>query len=526
LGKVDEMGDEDYVSESSLDWSLKCIMHYGDTDIFPKPFEFDAITNNWEKVRSYLSQCDLTEYSASASRDMLMPKPDGTFRCVRQLDPLDSLIYAALIYEMGNAIEANRVAQKDKIACSYRVDIGPDGSMFVAGHGWNNFHEHSKRLANCGKYTHVIVADIADFYNQASHHRIENVLEIASISQLRAKNVENLLGTISARHSRGLPVGPIPSIVFAEACLDDVDKKLLSLGVKHVRYVDDFRVFCRSMSEALHVLQELTYYLYTSHRLALQGWKTHIWDIRTFKKNELLDPQEEEEKGKLEGINDFIETIEAELGYSITEEDIDEETASKIVIKNLTGLFNRCITEKPIKLGLARYLLRRATKLRTRNIYSIVFDNLALLSPVFREVSLYLALTWPTAGTKKWTDILVDFLRNNDFGKLRYVRMWALELCAKRIGVLPYGTALAIAQQSQAELGVRPAAILAKKYRKIEWVRSYKENWATYGPWDRRAILGATCILPIDERRPFLERVKKSKDILESSIAIHALCTK
>lgn len=38
--------------EESLDWSLKHIEKFGDTDIFPLPFEFEEICFDWESNES------------------------------------------------------------------------------------------------------------------------------------------------------------------------------------------------------------------------------------------------------------------------------------------------------------------------------------------------------------------------------------------------------------------------------------------------------------------------------------------
>lgn len=40
------------LSERSLDWALEHILNYGDTDIFPEAFEFDAIKHDWQEVKA------------------------------------------------------------------------------------------------------------------------------------------------------------------------------------------------------------------------------------------------------------------------------------------------------------------------------------------------------------------------------------------------------------------------------------------------------------------------------------------
>jgi hypothetical protein len=218
------MAKPDTLSENSLDWASAHVKRFGATDIFPVPFEFDAIRHSWMVISKYLSSLDLGDYSIRPSQSILVPKSSTAFRVSVQPDPIDSLVYAALIYEAAEALEKYRVPAKLEIACSYRLQITSDGSLFELQAGWPTYHRRSVELAKSDRFTHVLTTDITDFYNQVSHHRVNNVLESAGVTSQRAKNIEGFLSNLAASQSRGLPVGPAASIVLAEALLDDVDK--------------------------------------------------------------------------------------------------------------------------------------------------------------------------------------------------------------------------------------------------------------------------------------------------------------
>ena len=83
----------DLLTSTSLDWSLQHIRRYGDTDVLPVPFEFDAIAGAWDWLREELALRDLEKYSLGPFRRFLVPKPSGGFRFATQLDPLDSIVY-------------------------------------------------------------------------------------------------------------------------------------------------------------------------------------------------------------------------------------------------------------------------------------------------------------------------------------------------------------------------------------------------------------------------------------------------
>jgi len=282
----------DHLRQESIDWAITHIRRYGDTDIFPVPFEYEAIKHSWDNLKKSISEIDIAEYEGRPFRRILVPKQSGGYRVAIQLDPIDTIIYTALAYEASLLIEKSRIPIEKKVACSYRVELGAKGELFRKNNGWDDFHSKSQELAQDGKFNIVLTADIADFFNQLGHHRIRNSLEHVDVEKDRAKNIENLLMNFTRGQSQGIPIGPSASIIFSEACLSDVDNFLLRKGYVHTRYVDDFRIFCINREQAHKALHDLTEYLYTSHRLSLQTHKTKLFEVEKFISEELIDPEE------------------------------------------------------------------------------------------------------------------------------------------------------------------------------------------------------------------------------------------
>jgi hypothetical protein len=96
------------INEASLEWSLKHIERFYTSDFFPESFEFDAIITQWPAIKRYLLTVDLAKYTPKAPLQFLAPKANGTFRVVHQLDPLDALLYTALVYDVCRDIESDR----------------------------------------------------------------------------------------------------------------------------------------------------------------------------------------------------------------------------------------------------------------------------------------------------------------------------------------------------------------------------------------------------------------------------------
>lgn len=50
------------IKETSLDWALKHLTKYYDSDFFPRSFEFKALSHNWGIVKKHISDIDLEKH--------------------------------------------------------------------------------------------------------------------------------------------------------------------------------------------------------------------------------------------------------------------------------------------------------------------------------------------------------------------------------------------------------------------------------------------------------------------------------
>jgi hypothetical protein len=195
-----------HLKETSLDWALKHVRKEGDTDLFPQPFEFDVIKKYWPKVLAELKQIDINKHQWQGPRRLMVPKSEFGFRAVSQLDPLDSILFAALVREVGAKIERKRLAKSENAVFSYRFDPAPSGRMYAASTGWEDFWKTS--ASYCDSFPCVLVTDISDFYNQIYHHTIENQLNECGVEHDYWHAFKNLLANVTEGVSRGVPIGP------------------------------------------------------------------------------------------------------------------------------------------------------------------------------------------------------------------------------------------------------------------------------------------------------------------------------
>ena len=116
-------------SKASLDWAQAHAIKYGDTDVFPLPFEYKAIQYDWSYIKDYLSNQDVLSWSVRPHRNLLAPKAKYGFRAITQLDPLDFIIFAAIVKEIASDIEASRVPVTSQRVFSYRYSPTKEGRL-------------------------------------------------------------------------------------------------------------------------------------------------------------------------------------------------------------------------------------------------------------------------------------------------------------------------------------------------------------------------------------------------------------
>ncbi len=173
--------------------------------MFPLPFEYEAIRHDWTNLRGFLETQDVLKWIVRPHRTMLSPKARHGFRVITQLDPLDFLIYAALIKEIGNDLEAIRTS-RDTVF-SFRTLITPNGQLFDPSIRFEDFRERSREIVGSdGAISHVVLTDIADFYPRIYSHRLQGALDSATASASHVTAIMHLLsgwnGTESLRNSR------------------------------------------------------------------------------------------------------------------------------------------------------------------------------------------------------------------------------------------------------------------------------------------------------------------------------------
>lgn len=503
------------LTDQSLEFAREHIHKYYDSDFFPKPIEFDALWHQWNDVKKELMSKNVGKLWVTPPRAMTIAKPKGGFRVVHQLEPLDAVVYTSLACEVAPAVEAARMAADSNIACSYRLAIA-NGSYFAGGSGWTNFGQKTEKLA--AKYSHVLITDITDFYNQIYLHRLNNAIESADASlKPVADDIEMFLSTVNSKSSQGVPVGPAASIVMAEAVLIDVDVFLRDQGIEHTRYVDDFRIFANSPRKLHKVLECLTLYLYEHHRLTVSSEKTFVMGTEEYVQKHLHNNYVEEKSQLLETLEIFNPYTNEFEDLDFDDLDEDERQQSQL----LTAI-ERVLAYEHLDLGLARSVIRTARRNSISVIAKHLLENFEFFAPAVNDVVLYLREV-TDADLAKALRPIVEALLESPALDSQLVRFWMEWYVAQYADFMQSPK---IHQFIFGSTNVENQALAAITTKNVAWVRNHKATVYNLGGWARRAVLNASRVLPSDERNHWLKLfVGNSPVILDRWVAMWVLDT-
>lgn len=505
------------LSTGSLDWALQHALSKGDTDIFPKAFEFHAIRYDWDSIRSFLSDQDVLTWISRPLRRSLSPKRRYGFRVATQLDPLDFLIFGALVYEIGADIEARRL--DNQTAMSYRFSPGTDGSLFEGTIAYSAFQNRSRDMAsNC---THVVTTDIADFYPRLYLHRVEGALSRATEKNNHVISISRLLSQWNQSQSYGLPVGPAPSRLIAEIALDDVDKILQSEGVTFVRHVDDYRLFTNSAVQGYSQLAILANALFKNHGLTLQQEKTRILPADHFLQS-LGSPEESLELQRLtEQFSEFLQAAGIVDRYDDIEyEDLDPDYQALIDSLNLLDLLHQELNKTEIDQGMTRFLLRRLGQLDVSECVDDILGHIEKVFTVFPDVIQYFGRLRSIENGERVAigERILSLTNESSVSQLEFHKCWLFSLFSESTEWGNSEKLASLYSDVQDNFSKRKLALALGKSGQDYWFRARKDDIFEFGGWLRRAFLAGASCLPGDERKHWYGFLNPRLDILEKSV--------
>lgn len=509
------------LSEKSLEWAFAHLLKENDTDLFPEPMEIEIINQQKDDIIAHLKNIDIGSYSWKPFRRFLIPKGELSYRMITQLNPLDSIVLSAIIYEYGAQIEARRVPVAERTVFSYRFAPEDDGTLYSRRDSWKDFWSANlDKAKSCGC---AACLDISDFYNQIYHHTLENMMIDCGLPNEITKSIMRLLEYITQKMSRGIPIGPHAAHLMAEMSLIPIDDSLHIHGIDYCRYADDIIVFARDDIDARAKTYKIAEILDQNQRLMLQRQKTRLLSQSEFLEyaSQMIadNPMDLQETEMLAIINKYSDSnpyvkIDHKLLTRLERELFSKEKVESLIEKYIVPTY----PDYP----RLRWLFRRFAQVGTPSAIDYCVQNMEKLVPAISDVCQYLISTadlydgsWEELGEATIRLLQSELFRSNEFFQITLLNLFVKNTKMDHMPAL-------VAMYSGASENIRRKIIFcAYQNHAGAFIRELKEQYPAMQEWTKRAYLIACSILVPEERRYFLRYVSNAlppESYLESAL--------
>lgn len=253
-------------------------------------------------------KADLAEgYNPQPAQLCLAPKPGFMLRPALVLELRDEVVFNLIVGRLYPVI-AQRLAhlQGDPdVACQITNNAESVEWIRSGFRVWNQWRLRSLEKLTADT-THVLVADIAGFYDNMDYARLQDNLRRMDAPATELRLLAECLNRWTHPRGKGVPQGYGASDILAKTYLWSFDERLVRNGYTHLRYVDDIRIFCSSKYEAKKAAVQISKLLHV-HGLTIQSSKTKILSS--------LDA-----RATFDGVQPIIQQVQHQLAREIQEE--------------------------------------------------------------------------------------------------------------------------------------------------------------------------------------------------------------
>ena len=411
------------LSKLSIGRAIDHLVAFGDTDVFPHLIEIAFLSARRDKIIDEILKLDLDLFQPAQAIETIAPKSRLGFRIVHQLPILETILFTAAVVEIGADLEKLKRPIDEFGPFAYRFSPKAGSSLFLEDHSYRDWLEWQRAFVAKNHFTHVVLTDIADFYQRIYFHRIENILDVATTKKGINAFIKTLIKQIRSRQSYGIPVGGSASRLLAEAVLSDADSALADEGFLFTRFVDDYRLFLDSNQSPYSALAFLAEQLATSEGLSLNAQKTKLLkidDFNEFLSSQLVDVSDEAEQSALYQLNHAL----------YFDEEPSQEDIEKLKALNLLDLLKEELSEEMWDFGKIRAIFLGLRLTEDENAADFIVTRLDDLIPFIKEVVLLLHELPRRARflSEALREAIIAQLKAGPASSVPTIRVWLMEL--------------------------------------------------------------------------------------------------
>ncbi len=192
----------------------------------------------------------------------------------------------------------------------------------------------------------------------------------------------------------------------------------------------------------------------------------------------------------MENLPPYSEDIDYDEEYEKAFQEIMADEQFKLLSSTYAELFKKSI-ETSIDYPLLRHILSKATRYRIRSIVTLVLDNFERLLPLIREMVIYLNRVINDEVVTRYKTQFESIV-SAYYTQLPFINLWIARLLANKC----FNT-----------------INLPTNYN------GFRDKVSVLGPWDKRAVIYSSALLPLDEMKSWIGSIAASGDIIDESIS-------
>jgi hypothetical protein len=459
-------------------------------------------------------------------RDCLVcysPKPNWLVRPGAVLDVTDELVLNALTASFHEKIWNAIGHLQGSVDIAYQFQKPPQKVEWIqSGFSvWKQWREKSLSLMK-RRVQFVVFADIAAFYENIDLQRLGAELQRIGVPEDNRRLLMKCLNRWAQPRGKGIPQGYSASDILAKIYMNPVDTGLRNAGFKHLRYVDDTRLFCSTRLEAKQALLKLNDLLRGSG-LNLQTAKTRI--IRA-----------EDARKEIDGVTPTIQVLQQQLKEELTELGVEsaygtlseiEEAAAQADADNapvevLEQAFNDYFLTSSEKFDktLLHYLLTRLAKARSELAMKYCIELISARPEETESALRYLGAFTLAADQ---TDAIIKYMGSKeaiyDYQLYQLVR-WFYRKQVFPTKLIKLARDWAFDQNRDLWLRIYSLSILGERGNSADLSEVEKKYSVSGNAVEKAEIAIALRRLPESSRNSFYARIGADSDLVKRAIQL------
>jgi group II intron reverse transcriptase/maturase len=216
-----------------------------------------------ERIKTSIRECS---YLPQPILGVEIPKSNGKIRLLGVPTVVDRMLQQAV----------------GQVLCNYYdMEFADNSYGFRPGRNAHQAVLRAKAYINSG-HTRIVDIDLKTFVDEVDHCLLLQLLyrKVKCRQSLRLirkwLRAPIQLNRKLVKRRKGVPQGSPLSPILSNIMLDELDKELTRMGVKYVRYADDFSIYCQEEREAEEVQEKIYKFLREKLHLPVNEEKSGI----------------------------------------------------------------------------------------------------------------------------------------------------------------------------------------------------------------------------------------------------------